>query len=89
VFQKVDQVLISLVVGHQWLISTVALPLSLATHELRLILLTLEVLHLLLQSLDDLLAEVTSLGEFLLHFFMDLDVSLLCVNLGLHLAILI
>ena len=89
--QEIDQVLISLVIGHHVGIATITLPLSLAAHDMGPVLglLTLKILDLLLQPLDDLLAEVTSLGQFLFNLLVDLDVSLHRVNLSLHLAVLI
>lgn len=41
-----------------------------------------------LESLDDFLAEVGSLGQLLFHFFVDLDFSLVRLDLLLHLVIL-
>jgi hypothetical protein len=42
---------------------------------------------LLLQPFNDLLAEVRSLGQFLLHFFVNFDVSLEGLDLRLHLVV--
>lgn len=39
-----------------------------------------------LQSLDNFLAEVGSLGEFLLYLLVDQNVSLQGINLSLHLV---
>ena len=91
VLKEIDEVLVGLVVGNQRGIATIALPLCLAAHNGRsvLILLALKVLNLLLQPFDDLLAEVTSLSKFLLYLLVNLNVSLHGINLSLHLAILV
>jgi hypothetical protein len=47
----------------------------------------LHILNLLLQPFNDLLAEVRSLGQFLLHFFVNFDVSLEGLDLRLHLVV--
>ena len=57
---------------------------SVATLLVILHLLSLQVFNLLLESFDDLLAEVGSLCQFLLHFFMNVDVTLKHINLILH-----
>lgn len=50
--------------------------------------LVLQLLVFDLQSLDDLLAEVGSLGELLLDLLVDGDVPVECVDLLLHLVVL-
>ena len=47
-------------------------------------LLSLKLFHLLLEPLDNLGAEVGPLGQLLLNFLVDLDVSLKGVNMTLH-----
>ena len=44
--------------------------------------------ELLLEPLDDFLAEVTSLGELLLDLFVDLDLALVRLDLCFHLVVL-
>ena len=63
----------SSVAHHRWLVSFIGL----------------ELFDLLLQSLDDLLAEVGPLGQLLLDLLMDLDIPLESVDLCLHLAVLV
>jgi len=91
VLQEVDEILIGFVIGHHIGIASIALPLSLASHDMWSVLglLALKVLDLLLQPLDDLLAEVTSLGQFLFNLLVDLNISFHGVNLSLHLAVLV
>ena len=89
--KEIDQVFVGFVVGHHRGSSTIALPLSLSAHNIwpLLSLLALHVFNLLLQSLDDLLTEMTSLRQFLLDLLVDLDISLKSINLSLHLTILV
>ena len=91
VLKEINEVLVGLVIGNQRGIATIALPLSLAAHNgwSVLILLALKVLNLLLQSFDDLLTEVTSLGKLFLDLLVNLNVSLHGIDLSLHFAILI
>ena len=49
--------------------------------------LVLQLLVFDLQSLNNLLAEVGSLGELLLDLFVNSDISVECINLLLHLVI--
>ena len=68
VLEEVDQILVRLVVGSQGVVLAIGLAVRLAAHAIVherwsvLFLLALEFLHLLLQPLDHLLAEMTSLG---------------------------
>lgn len=89
--KEIDQVFVGFVIGHHRCSTAIALPLSLSAHDIwsLLSLLALKIFDLLLQSLDDLLAEMASLGQLLLNLFMDLDVSLKSVDLCLHLTILV
>jgi len=45
------------------------------------------ILYLLFQSLDNFLAEMTSLGKFLFNLFVNLNISLQGVNLSFHLVV--
>ena len=93
VLQEVDKVLILLVGSGIELIGaslTSSIGSSSVAHHRGLVsLLSLELFDLLLQSLDDLLAEMGPLGQLLLDLLMDLDIPLKCVDLSLHLAVLV
>lgn len=45
--------------------------------------------ELLLQTLDDLLAEVRALGKLLLDLFMDLNLALVSLDLRFHFVVLV
>ena len=48
-----------------------------------------DIIQLLLLSLDNFLAEVRTLGQFLLHLLVDLNLALVRLNLLLHLVVLV
>ena len=98
--QKVDQIFVALrkVINCIILeVPTLANPVALhaglevgflPAATLRRILPLVQVVHLRLESLDDFLAEVGSLRQLLLHFFVDFNLALVCLNLLLHLVVL-
>lgn len=47
-----------------------------------------QLLNLLLEALDDLLAEMRAFREFLLNLFVNLDIAFERLNLSLHLVVL-
>ena len=47
-----------------------------------------QLLDLLLEALDDLLAEMRAFREFLLNLFVNLDIAFERLNLSLHLVVL-
>ena len=48
-----------------------------------------DIIQLLLLSLDNFLAEVRTLGQFLLHLLVDLNLALVRLNLLFHLVVLV
>lgn len=98
--QKVDQIFVALrkvikaiILEVPTLANPVALHAGLEVGflpaaTLRRILPLVQVVHLRLESLDDFLAEVGSLRQLLLHFFVDFNLALVCLNLLLHLVVL-
>ena len=47
-----------------------------------------QLLNLLLEALDDFLAEMRAFREFLLNLFVNLDIAFERLNLSLHLVVL-
>lgn len=47
------------------------------------------ILYLLFQSLNNFLAEMTSFRKLFLYFLMNLDISLECIDLSLHLVVFV
>lgn len=87
--QKVNEILILLVFDGAILLFGGVSSQSSATSSNIINFLTLQILDLLLQPFDHFLTEMTSLGELLLYFFVDLDVALQCCDLTSHFAIFI
>jgi len=92
-FQKVNKIFIGFVSSliHGKVLASSSFHRTTHTFNRRtcwtLILHIFHILDLLFQSLYNFLAEMTSLGKFLLNLFMNLNISLQGFNLSLHLIV--